>query len=106
MLVGNVSLTHVEREKLKKKRSLLYVVGDKRVKHRRKKRVLQTGANIIQYVLRLAGITATTVLTGDDGKTDFGTENSGHDPRMQGIRRRCARYLGIRYLTQSTSIQR
>ena len=37
MLVGNVSLTPAEHEKLKKKRSLLYVVGDKRFKHRRKK---------------------------------------------------------------------
>ena len=54
VLVGNVSLTPVEIEKSKKKRHLLYVVGDKRVKHRRKKRVLQTGANIIQYVLCLA----------------------------------------------------
>ena len=54
VLVGNVSLTPAESEKLKKKRSLLYVLGDKRVRHSRKKRVLQTGANIIQYVLRIA----------------------------------------------------
>ena len=122
MLVGNVSLTPAEHEKLKKKRSLLYVVGDKRFKHRRKKEscrreptsfstccacfalhVMATKSVLIPYdeyrrflsgirptshecrdipkrqerhrlpKQRISGITATTVLTGDDGKTDFGT---------------------------------
>ena len=54
VLVGNVSLTPAESEKLKKKRDLLYAVGDMRVKQRRKKIVFQTGAYIIQYILSLA----------------------------------------------------
>ena len=45
VLVGNVTLTPEQQNVLKKYRSVLYVVGDRRIERRRKLRVLQKGAN-------------------------------------------------------------
>ena len=54
VLIGNVPLTSDQQKALKKYRSLLYIIGDKRINRSEKKRVLGKGANPLLYALKIA----------------------------------------------------
>ena len=54
VLKGNVPVTSEQQKTLKKYRTLLYTVGDKKITLSQKRRVIITGANPIRDVLRIA----------------------------------------------------
>ena len=54
VLIGNVPLTIEQQKTVKKYKSLLYVIGDKRISRVEKRRVIARGANPILYVIKIA----------------------------------------------------
>ena len=54
VLKGNVPLSSEQQNILRKHRSILYVLADRKLKTREKRQVLERAANPIQYVLNIA----------------------------------------------------